>query len=223
MFAASKGTNFIRNRVAVRAVASQQNSANTSVLIIPRPVGATAGDTLVVFAGSNTTSNNWVASSVNWVEIVDGDNSAPAMLAAYRVLSAGDAAITDFTFSSNAVSNARHGGSIIAVQDGTYYANSGLNSIDASNTTCTALTVQSNYNQTLMLSCFITSLASAGAAFSTPTNMSAVASNSDVDAPTWGVFSQYVGAANTGVRLSVAAGVPAAGQSEAITLLFKPN
>lgn len=221
MFAASKGTNFIRNRVAVRAVASQQNSADSKQLIIPRPAGATAGDTLVVFAGSDAESQNWVASSVNWVEIIDGDNSKPAMLAAYRVLSIGDETITDFTFSS-AAAGARHGGSIIAVRDGTYYANSGLNSINTGDTTATALAVQSNYNQTLMLTCFANSGASAGVAFSTPTDMSSVVANSDALKPTWSVFSQYVGAADTGVRLSVA-NLTGADRVDAITLLFKPN
>lgn len=221
MFAASKGTNFIRNRVAVRAVASQQNSGDSKTLIILRPTGATAGDTLVVFAGSDTASANWAPSSANWVEITDGDLSKPAMLAAYRVLSAGDAAVTDFTFSSS-VSTARLGGSIVAVQDGTYYANSGLNSANTGNTTATALAVQSNYNQTLMLTCFINSGASAGVAFSTPTNMSAVAVNSDDLRPTWSIFSQYVGAADTGVRLSVA-NLNGGDLVDAITLLFKPN
>ena len=218
MFAAGKAGQRNRTVVAIRAVASTKNSGDSKTLIIPRPAGATAGDTLLVIAGGEKNSLNWAPSSVNWIELTDGDLSKPAILAAYRVLSAGDAAITDFTFSCSDATG-KLGGAILAVQDGVYNASSATNNGDAG-ATATAVSVQSNYNQSLLLACFVNSRENTTP--STPTSMSAVSVGTDNFSPSWGVFSQYVGASETGVRLSLLSGT-GVDKFETINILFKPN
>ena len=216
MFAAGKAGRRVINATVVN-VATQQNTSNGSKVTILRPTDATTGDLLVAVVAVDNGAAALTAVGAAWAKRYSSSDS-PALLIASRALTAGDAGVTSFTFSSGD-GTSRIGGSILAIRNAAFDSIGSATSVATTPVTISIPEVQSNYGNSMVLAVY--AMEQAFSRSYSIANMSAVSVNADANTPNWGIYNRIVGASNQAGAFTASAG--AAGRVIAIQLLLKPT
>jgi hypothetical protein len=167
--------------------AQQQNTANSTSLIISKPIGTTHGDLMIAFMGMGATGAVTWTGDTGWTEVAD-QASVACLRVAWKVAESSDG--ENYTFTS---SDARGLSGCILTYTNAAYDTIGSFATAADPTVAPSITIAGG----VLLACFLRN--SANLTFSTPAGMSVVCSDADAtDAPSWAVFSQSAIAGATG-------------------------
>jgi len=190
----------------------QQNTGNSTSLIITPPDLITNGNELISIMGSSGGDNTWTGDT-GWTERVD-EGAQPNLRVATKVASSESG---DYTFT---YAQSRGLAGVILNFKGFSYETIGIvHNNGGGDADVVAPTITAASDGSILLAFFVDTTDTR--AFSTPSGMTNILSDDDADSPSISVFQETVGSGATGTRTSTPSG--GGGDSSGVLLLLTPD